>query len=200
MVASQLRPQGVSHPAVVEAMGTVPREQFVAAEARPLAYSDRSVAVGNGRMMSSPTVLGLLLSEIAPVPGERALIVGAATGYSAAILKSMGVEAVALECDPLLLTRARELGTAVVEGPLEKGWKKGAPYDFILVDGAIEHIPDAIVGQLAPGGRLGTALVDRGISRLVVGRRAGDSLGLQSLTDAGTAALPGFARPAGFTF
>ena len=200
MVASQLRPQGVSHPAVVDALGTVPREQFVAPEARPLAYSDRATPVGNGRMMSSPTVLGLLLSEIAPAAGERALVIGAATGYSAAVLKSLGVNVVALESDAELAARAREAGVETVEGPLDKGWKKAAPYDFILIDGAVEHIPDAIVAQLTADGRLGTALIDRGISRLVIGRRAGDGFGTQSITDAGTAALPGFAKPRGFTF
>ncbi|PJW96354.1 protein-L-isoaspartate O-methyltransferase, partial [Escherichia coli] len=81
-------------------------------------------------------------------------------------------------------------GIDVVEGPLEAGYKKGAPYDQILIDGAVELIPDAIVAQLADGGRLGTALLDRGISRLVVGRKAGGAFGTLSLSDAGVPALP----------
>lgn len=200
MIDSQLRPQGVNNPAVLDAMATVPREQFVAPEARPLAYSDRSVPIGSGRLMSSPTVLGLLLTEIAPVAGERALVVGCGAGYSAAVIEAQGVEVVALEADAALAGDARDHEIDVVEGPLEQGWKKGAPYDFILIDGAIEYIPDLIVAQLAPNGRLGTALVERGITRLVVGRRAGDGFGLHSLTDAGAAALPGFVKPRGFTF
>lgn len=200
MIDSQLRPQGVNNPAVLGAMATVPREQFVAAAARPLAYSDRSVPIGSGRLMSSPTVLGLLLTEIAPVAGERALVVGCGTGYSAAVLGAMGVEVLGLEADAALAGHARNHGIEIVEGPLEQGWKTGAPYDFILIDGAIEYIPDLIVAQLAPNGRLGTALVERGITRLVVGRRAGDGFGLHSLADAGAAALPGFVKPRGFTF
>lgn len=200
MVDSQLRPQGVNNPAVVEAMARVPRELFVDPEARPLAYSDRAVPVGNGRMMSSPTVLGLLLSEIAPVAGERALVVGCATGYSAAVIAELGVEVIGLECDPELAAKARSNGVALVEGPLESGWKKAAPYDFILIDGAVEYIPDSIVAQLTATGRLGASIVEDGISRLVAGRRAGDGFGLHSLADFGAAALPGFARPRGFTF
>lgn len=200
MIDSQLRPLGVSNPAVVQAMATVPREQFVAPEAMPLAYTDRSVPIGGGRLMSGPAVLGLLLTELAPLAGERALVVGCGSGYSAAILKSLGVTVVALEANSALASDARGHGIHVVEGPLDMGWSKTAPYDLILIDGAIEHIPDAIVAQLTPGGRLGTALLDRGIARLVVGRRAGDGFGLHSLVDAGVAPLPGFAKPPSFAF
>jgi protein-L-isoaspartate(D-aspartate) O-methyltransferase len=91
-------------------------------------------------------------------------------------------------------------GAEVVEGPLHEGWKKGAPYDQILIDGAVEHIPDAIVKQLADGGRLGTALFDRGVTRLVVGRKAGGAFGYLSVADAGVPALEGFNRPRLFTF
>ncbi|HUG44884.1 MAG TPA: protein-L-isoaspartate O-methyltransferase [Sphingomicrobium sp.] len=200
MVDTQLRPQGVGFPPLVEALAKVPREEFVAAEARPLAYIDRSVPIGEGRLMSSASVAGLLLDAMAPVAGERALVVGCGTGYSAALLDAMGVQVLGLECSGPLAERARELGTEVVEGPLEDGWKKGAPYQLILIDGAIEHIPDAIIAQLADNGRLGTALLDRGICRLVVGRRAGKGFGLHSIADAGAASLPGFAKPESFTF
>jgi protein-L-isoaspartate(D-aspartate) O-methyltransferase len=88
----------------------------------------------------------------------------------------------------------------VVEGPLEAGWKKDAPYDQVLIDGAVEYIPDSIVDQLANGGRLGVALVDRGITRLIVGRKAGGAFGYLSLSDAGVPALPGFSLPKAFTF
>lgn len=200
MVDTQLRPTGVSAPPVVEAMREVPREEFVAPEARPLAYTDRSVPIGGGRLMSGPVVLGRLLSEALPRPGERALVVGCGTGYSATVLKHLGVEVLGLESDPMLAARAREQGVDVVEGPLEQGWKKGGPFDLILIDGAIEYIPDGLIAQLTPHGRLVTALLDRGIPRLVIGRRAGEGFGLRSIADMGAAALPGFARPQGFTF
>lgn len=200
MVDGQLRPQGVNNLAVLDAMATVPREEFVAAEARPLAYSDRSVPIGSGRLMSSPTVLGLLLTEIAPVAGERTLVVGCGTGYSAAVLRVMGVEVLGLEADAALAAPAREHGLNVVQGPLEQGWKNGDPYDVILIDGAIGYIPDQILAQLTPNGRLGVPLLERGVSRLVVGRKAGGAFGTFSIGDAGVPALPGFERARAFKF
>lgn len=200
MVDTQLRPQGASYRPVVEAMAAVPREQFVAAEARPIAYIDRTVPIGGGRLMSPPAVLGLLLTEMTPLAGERALVVGCGTGYSAAVLKEIGVQVIGLECSPELARLARGNGIDVVEGPLEQGWKKGAPFHLILIDGAIEHIPESIIAQLTDHGRLGTALIDRGICRLAVGRRAGKGFGLHTTADAGAAALPGFSSPPAFTF
>jgi protein-L-isoaspartate(D-aspartate) O-methyltransferase len=200
MVESQLRPQGVVDPAVTQAMAAVPREEFVSAVVRPLAYVDRALSLGNGRFLSAPAVLGQLLTQMAPVQGQRALIVGAGTGYSAAVLKRIGLDVVALESDPELAARAREAGIEIVEGPLEAGHANGAPYHQILIDGAVEVIPDAIVAQLDDGGRLGTAIMDRGITRLIIGRKAGTAFGYLSIGDSGVPALPGFSRPKDFTF
>jgi protein-L-isoaspartate(D-aspartate) O-methyltransferase len=200
MVDSQLRPQGVSDPAVLQAMATVPREQFVPDASRPLAYVDRAVAIGPGRFLAAPAALGQLLTQMAPEPGQRALVVGAGTGYSAALLAAAGLEVVAVESAPELAGKARELGIEVIEAPLEAGHRLGAPYDQILIDGAIELIPDALIGQLANGGRLGTALVDRGVARLIIGRKSGGAFGYVSIGDAGVPALPGFTRAKAFTF
>lgn len=200
MVDTQLRPDGVNYPPVVEAMAVVPREEFVAAEARPQAYIDRSVPMGDGRLMSPPAVLGKLLTEMAPLRGERALVVGCGTGYSAAVLARIGLSVTGLECSPALAARAREAGIDVVEGPLEEGLKAKAPYALVLIDGAVQHIPAAIIAQLTDHGRLGTALIDRGVSRLAVGRRAGTGFGVYTMADAGAAPLPGFAAPRAFTF
>lgn len=200
MVDAQLRPEGVNYPPLVEAMASVPRERFVAEDARPLAYIDRSVPMGDGRLLSAPAVLGKLLAELTPLPGERALVIGCGTGYSAAVLKAMGLDVTGLESSRELASRARSNGISVVEGPLEAGLKKDAPYQLILIDGAVEYIPEAIIGQLTDRGRIGTALIDGGVCRLAVGRRAGKGFGLHTLADAATAALPGFARPRTFTF
>lgn len=200
MIDSQLRPQGVTDPAVLDAMRAIEREKFLPDHTRPLAYVDRGVAIGGDRFLPAPAVLGQLLTQMMPRRGQRALVVGVGTGYSAAVLAHIGLEVVAVESSPELAARAKALGIDTVEGPLEAGWKKQAPYEQILIDGAIEHIPDAIVDQLAEGGRLGTALVDRGVTRLVVGRKAGGAFGYLSLGDAGVPALPGFSRPRVFTF
>ena len=200
MVESQLRPQGVTDPAVLSAMGRIAREKFLPAHTRPLAYVDRAVAIGEGRFLPAPAVLGQLLTQMKPEVGHRALVVGAGTGYSAAVLRAMGLEVTAIESSAELAATARDLKVKVTEGPLEAGLENGAPYNQILIDGAVEYIPDTIIAQLADGGRLGAALIDRGITRLVVGRKAGGAFGTLSIGDAGVPALPGFSRPKAFTF
>jgi protein-L-isoaspartate(D-aspartate) O-methyltransferase len=158
------------------------------------------VTIGGGRFLAAPTALGQLLTQMNPEPGQRALVVGAGTGYSAAVLGAMGLDVVAVESAPDLAAAARTLGISIVEAPLEAGHRDGAPYDQILIDGAVEMIPDVIVGQLADGGRLGTALAERGVTRLIVGRKSGGAFGYLSIGDAGVPALPGFTRPQAFTF
>ena len=200
MVDSQLRPEAVTDRGVLAAMATVERERFVPEAARALAYFDRPLPLSNGRAMMPPAALGRLLSELAPRPGERALIVGSGTGYSAALLLAIGLEVVALESDEFLASSARDAGIETVTGNLAEGWKKGAPYDVILLDGAVEEIPSTMIKQLAPDGRLAGATLDRGVTRLVIGRAVGDSFGLRSLADADVDSLPGFERPRAFTF
>ena len=183
MVENQLRPEGVVDPAVIDAMSSVPREQFVPEHLRAVAYTDRALMLGDGRFIPAPAVLGQLLVQMMSERGQRALVIGTATGYSEAVLKAMGLDV-----------------TAVEGASVEAGDPKRGPYDQILIDGAVEYIPDAIVAQLADGGRLGTALIDRGITRLIVGRKAGGAFGYLSIGDAGVPALPGFSRPKEFIF
>ncbi len=97
MVDNQLRPEGVTDRGVLAAMSTVARERFVPQSARALAYFDRPLRIAEGRAMMPPAALGRLLSELAPKPGEKALVVGSATGYSAALLGAIGIDVVALE-------------------------------------------------------------------------------------------------------
>jgi protein-L-isoaspartate(D-aspartate) O-methyltransferase len=200
MVDSQLRPQGVNDPSVIAAMSLVPRERFVPDEQKPLAYVDRSVPLGEDRALPAPAVLGLLLTALAPVRGERALVVGAGTGYAAAVLKEMGIDVDAVDSSAALAGVARQNGLEIFEGALADGLKKGAPYDIILIDGAVEVIPETLVEQLRDGGRLGAAIIDQGITRLITGRKAGGGFGYLTIADAATPALPGFERPPAFVF
>jgi protein-L-isoaspartate(D-aspartate) O-methyltransferase len=200
MIDNQLRPQGVIDRGVIDAMGSIERETFLPSHSRPLAYVDRAVTIGNGRYLSAPAVLGQLLHGLMPVKGERALVIGAGTGYSAAILAAIGLDVTAVESDDELAAHAKGAGINVVRGPLEAGHAAGAPYDLILIDGAVGHIPDPIVQQLADGGRLGAALIDRGITRLVVGHKSGTAFGHRAIGDAGVPPLPGFAQAKAFTF
>jgi len=204
MVASQLRTTGVADARVLAAVGAVPRERFVPPERVALAYADALVPLGGGRELSPAMATARLLSEAGPRGGDRALVVGAATGYAAALLDRLVTSVVAVEEDSRLAAFAREAlaGTAVklVEGPLAEGHEAGAPYDLILIDGAVERVPDAVVAQLAEGGRLAAAILDRGVTRLGVGRKAGGGFGFTIFTDAAAAVLPGFAAPRMFSF
>ncbi len=204
MVESQLRPTGVSDPRVVAAMTTVPREQFVPAATRALAYMDRPVPLGGGRELNLSEATGRLLSAAQVRSFDRVLLIGAASGYTAALLASLGGQVVALEADAALVAMARPAlaGTAVelVEGPLSNGWAAGAPYDLIFIDGLIDHLPDALIAQLAPDGRIACALRERGASRLAIGRKSGDGFGIDAFADCEAVPLPGFAKPKTFVF
>jgi protein-L-isoaspartate(D-aspartate) O-methyltransferase len=204
MVASQLRTTGTNDPRVLAAMGEVPRERFVPAERRPLAYADALVPLKPGRDLNSPMALGRLLTEAAPRLGERALAVGVATGYAAAVLARLTGSCTAVEEDEDLAAAARSnldgFEVRLVEGPLVGGCKAEAPYDLILIDGAVEHVPDALVDQLADGGRLASGLLENGVARLAIGRRAGEGFGMTAFADAASAILPGFAKPRAFKF
>ncbi|MBA3677175.1 MAG: protein-L-isoaspartate O-methyltransferase [Sphingosinicella sp.] len=204
MVASQLRTTGINDPRVIAAMGAVPRERFVPADRIAIAYADTLVPLGKGRELNSPMSLGRLLTEAAPQPADRALVIGAATGYAAAVLSQMVASVVALEEDPALAAAAKNalkgIKVKLVEGPLNQGQKAGAPYDLILIDGAVEQIPDAIIAQLAENGRLAAAMLDDGVSRISIGRRGGTGFGMAAVSDAASAILPGFDKPRGFTF
>ena len=204
MIASQLRTTGTNDARVLAAMGEVPRERFVPSARVSLAYADALVPLKPGRDFNSPMALGRLLTEAAPRAGERALVVGAATGYAAAVLARLVGTVVAVEQDAELAAAAREAlagsGVVLVEGPLALGFEDEAPYDLILIDGAVEAVPDALVAQLADGGRLAAGLVENGVTRLAIGRRAGEGFGMAAFADAAAAILPGFAEPRAFKF
>jgi protein-L-isoaspartate(D-aspartate) O-methyltransferase len=204
MVASQLRTTGVADARVLAAVGAVPRERFVPPERVAMAYADALVPLGGGRELSPAMATARLLSEASPRGGERALVVGAATGYAAALMDRLVAWVVAVEEDARLAAFAREAlagtGVELVEGPLAEGHEAGAPYDLILLDGAVERIPDAIVAQLGEGGRLAAAMLDQGVTRLGIGRKAGGGFGFTIFSDAAAAVLPGFAAPRMFSF
>lgn len=200
MVTGQLRTTAVNDPRVVAAMASVPREEFIPRDKRPIAYLDVSIALGYGRAMAAPMVTGRLLTEARVRAGDRVLVVGAGPGYSAAVAALLAREVIALDLPDAPAGPALAANVRRVQGPLAEGWPAAAPYDVILIDGAIEAVPDALVAQLADGGRLATGLVLDGVTRLGVGRREGDAFGLPTFADAETPVLPGFAKPAGFRF
>ena len=198
MVESQLRTSDVDDPRVIAVMARVPREDFVPAERRAMAYVDRSIPLSSGRALNPPLATGRLLKEAQVEEGDRVLLIGAATGYSAALLAALGAQVTAVEAEdgPQLLGN----GATVVRGPLHAGAPEGAPYDVLFIDGAVEEVPATLVGQLADGARVVTGLVERGVTRLCSGRVVSGILGLVSLTDLEMVILPGFAAPERFVF
>ena len=198
MVESQLRTSDVDDPRVIAAMIQVPRENFVPAERRAMAYIDRAIPLSNGRALNPPLATGRLLKEAKVEPGDRVLLIGAATGYSAALLSALSANVTAVETEdgPPVVGN----GATVVRGPLAAGAPEGAPYDVLLIDGAVEQVPAALVQQLADGARVVTGLVERGVTRLCSGRVVSGVLGLASLADLEMVVLPGFATPERFIF
>ncbi len=204
MVASQLRTTGVNDPRVVAAMGEVERERFVPAERGALAYADAIVPLVNGRALNPPMALGQMLTAAELRGDERALVIGAGSGYAAAVVARLTGSVTALEEDGTLAAMAREAlagtGVTLVEGPLASGWAAAAPYDFILIDGAVEYVPQPIIEQAADGGQIALAMLDRGVTRLGIGRVVSGAFGLSTISDAAVAILPGFERPREFVF
>lgn len=204
MVESQLRTTGVNDPRVVAAMAAVPRERFVPADWRALAYMDRPVPLGHARELNLPEATGRLLTAAQVGRGDRVLLVGAATGYTAALLAELGASVTALEAQPDLMAVAREalagMAIQLAAGPLEAGWTAGAPYDLIFIDGAIDGVPEALLAQLVDGGRLAAAIYEKGATRLGLGRKSGAGFGMDLFADCEAVRLPGFAKPKTFVF
>lgn len=216
MIESQLMPCGIVDSRLLAAFAAVPRERFVAEGRVSLAYAETIQPMGAGRWMAAPLATARLLAVAELEPGERALLVGAGTGYTAALLSEMGVIVTALESEPTLAARARALlagwpDVEVVEGPLASGWPARAPYGRILFDGAVEFVPEAIVAQLAHGGRVVAILAGAdGVQRVAAGRAvpplpaaegpARSGLAFDFVTEISAPLLPGLGLPRTFRF
>jgi len=207
MVDGQIRPNKVTDPRIIAAMREIPRERFLPDRLAALAYADEDVPLPGGRFLMEPMVLARLVQLLVLAEGSKVLVVGAGAGYGAALCARCGANVAALEDDPDLIARARAVlpqiapGVTLVEGPLTAGWPAGAPYDAILVEGALPEVPEALSGQLAEGGRLATVI--EGTSRMgraVLGRRVAGSFSVLPQFDAATPALPAFAPAPAFTF
>lgn len=205
MIESQLRPSDVSDPVVIAAMAVTAREDFVPETHRAIAYIDRSVPLGGGRVLNPALSTGLMLTRAELTSDDRVLLIGSGTGYMAALLAGIVSSVVAVEQDRALveLAKARLAGVAnveTVESDLAAGHVAQAPYSLIIIDGAVEQVPEAIVAQLADGGRLVTGLNEAGVSRLAIGRRQAGAFALVPFADTDIAPLAAFARPKSYTF
>lgn len=161
MVERQLKPRGIEDRRVLRAMATVPREEFVPADVRHLAYIDSPLPVGEGQTISQPYIVALMTQLAEPEPTDRALEVGTGSGYQAAVLAELVAGVFSIEIvEPLGREAAQRLGRMRYDnlslriGDGYAGWPEEAPFDIILVTAAAPRIPEALIGQLADGGRL----------------------------------------------
>jgi protein-L-isoaspartate(D-aspartate) O-methyltransferase len=209
MVEGQIRPNRVTDPVVTEAMETIPREIFVPKHLRGIAYADEDLDLGGGRWLMEPLTLARLLQEATIEPSDIALDIACGVGYSTALLSRMTNAVVAVESDPDLAARASaaigDLGidnAAVIVGDPTVGCPDQGTFDVIVINGAVEFVPEALLDQLADGGRLVTVIRQPGapIGAASLYTRRGDAFGHRILFDAGVPLLPGFSRPLQFVF
>ncbi len=207
MIEGQIKPNNVTDPRLVEALGAIPRELFVPAALSAVAYVDEDLEIAPGRYLMEPMIFARLLNAAQPQPSDVVLDIGAGTGYASAVLSQLAGAVVALESDAGLADRANALlaevrcdNAVVAHGPLAAGWASQAPYDVILINGMIEQVPAAIFDQLAEGGRLVTVLFADGAGKAVLYRKDGGVIGRRDIFDAAIGPLPGFEQPQGFVF
>ena len=208
MVDSQIRPNKVTDPRILDAMRHLPRQRFLPESSRALAYADQNVPLGGGRVLLQPMVLARLVQAAEPLAGEKVLVVGAGTGYAAALFAMLGCTVTALEESADLLEKARPVLAAIartvtsISGPLPAGWPADAPYDLILIDGAVPAVPPVIAGQLRrETGRLVTIVSDGGrTGRAVHAEPTQAGISVRALFDCLCPILPGFAPAPVFEF
>lgn len=209
MVDGQIRTSDVTDMRILEAMLTVPREAFVSGNQRPLAYLDLDIALVDapGRYLVKPVVIARLLQAAGLRAADKVLLVGCASGYSAAVAASLAAQVVATESDPALAAQAKttlaQLGINNVQiepAAAADGFAAAAPYDAIIFDGATEVEPVELYRQLGEGGRLAGVFVTSQPSRAVLVTRSQDDFGSRVLFNIATPVLPGMERRAEFVF
>jgi protein-L-isoaspartate(D-aspartate) O-methyltransferase len=205
MVESQLRPNKVTDPALLDALASVPRELFVPALLRDVAYVDEDIPLGGGRFLMEPMILGRLLELASVRRSDVVLVVGAGLGYSAAVLARIAGRVVALDGESTqqvaqMLQGLGAANVAVVAGSLADGAPQLAPFDVILFDGAVDSVPPAIIEQLAEGGRLVAVIRAPGIGRATLLTRQAGIVASRVAFDAAVPRLPGFEAAAAFVF
>lgn len=208
MVAGQLRPNRVTSPELLQAVSQLPRENFLPADLRHVAYIDDDIPLPNGRAMMEPLVLCRMLQATEAKPTDVALDIGCGTGYSTALLSKLVTTVFAIDSDAALTQQATanlaalSIDNAVIATrSMLEGWAEHAPYDVIVIGGSVEVVPPALLEQLANGGRLVAVVAERssfGVARLF--QKVGANVSSRPLFDAGSPPLPGFAKPRQFAF
>jgi len=205
MVDTQVRPNDVTKFPIIEAMLDVPREAFLPADRREAAYVGENVEIAAGRVLLEPRTIAKMLDALDIQPDELVLDLGCGLGYTAALIARLAEAVVAVEEDRGLAAEAQERlsaegvdNAAVIDGPLAEGSAKHGPYDVILVEGAVERVPEAILAQLKDGGRIGCLFMDGALGTVRIGAKADGSVAWRQAFNAAAPVLPGFAAEPGF--
>lgn len=207
MVDRQVRPSDVTRYGIVDAMLRVPRERFVPTSRRPVAYADEALEMTEGRWLLEPRTFAKMLDAAEIGADEAVLDVGCGLGYSTAVLSRVARAVIAVEADPTMAAAAEQAlqregcdNAAVLEGPLAEGAPSEAPFDAILVEGAVAREPGTLLGQLAEGGRLVAIWREGAHGHARVWVRAGDATSSRWAFDAAAPVLPGFEAARAFAF
>jgi len=182
MIDSQLRTSGVNAEFVLRRVNAVAREKFVPASAQGFAYIDRAISLGGGRYLAAPVVQGMMLQEARPTLADKAMLVDGGSGYLAELLRPL-------------------VGSLDVSSAADAAGKsRKNDYTLLIVDGAVEQLPENLVRRLADQARVVTGVVQEGVTRLAVGCKAAGEVALLPLAEMGIPALPEFAAPKGWSF
>lgn len=199
MVDTQVRPSDVTKFPIIEAMLTVPREDFVPPSRREAAYVGENIALGEGRVMIEARTLAKLLDALDIQPDDQVLVVGCGMGYSTAILSRMAGTVVGVEENAVLVEAAKAaLGGNIVAGPLAEGANGKGPYDVVLIEGGVEMVPDALCNQVKEGGQLAAIFMDGALGVAKIGTKIDGRLHWRFAFNATAPVLPGFAQARAF--
>ena len=205
MVEAQVRANDVTDTRIHAAMRSVAREQFVPGAKRGIAYADAAIEVVRGRFLLDPRTFSKLLQLATLASTDSVLDVGCVTGYSTAVLGQLGRVVIGLEQDADLVRLAIDAisgveNASIVQGILAEGYPANAPYDVVFVNGAVEKVPDALLAQLAEGGRLVAVVRRDALNRATLYMREHGRVGHRAAFDAAAPLLPGFREAVGFVF
>lgn len=206
MVDTQVRPSDVTKFPIIEAMLTIPREAFVPDGSIEAAYVGENLALGPGRVVLDPRTFAKMLDALDIQPRELVLDVGCGLGYSAAVLARLADAVVAVEEDETLAAQAQRAlseqgldNAAVIAGPLAAGAPKHGPYDAMMIEGAVEEVPEALLAQLAEGGRIAAIFAEGRLGTVRTGLKRGGGVTWRFAFNAAAPVLPGFARTRSFS-
>ncbi len=207
MVDGQIRPADVTKFPIIQAMLTVPREIFVPAEKREVAYLGENISLGEGRVLLEPRTLAKFLDALDIHGGDLVMDLGAAQGYSAAIIIIARMAEVVIAVDEAdQMEGAQELinqvgadNIVLHEASLHEGAPEHGPYDVILVEGGVEEVPAAILDQLKDGGRIGCLFMEGALGVARIGYKHEGKLSWRYAFNASAPVLPGFERERAFS-